>query len=336
MDEPFAALDAITRDVLHDELTRIWAEQGLSVVFVTHNVREAVRLGQRVVLLSLAARAGSSASGGSTCRSRGRIESPGGGAAVRRDHRATCERRSAAMAAMTPAGPPSRAEPAATRRPRDARGRARRARDAVAAPPRPAAGRRGRSVCRRCCRPRRCCSSVWQLAYLAEVKPPTRCRSPADVVRRVWTTMPATAGAWRGDLGPASRRGALGFALSRGHRHAARAWRMWRSRWLRAAIGPIVSGLQSLPSVAWVPAAIIWFGLSDAAIYAVMLLGAVPSIANGLLAGIDQVPPLFAAGRPGARRCRRWAGSGTCCCRPRCPGYLARPASRAGRSPGAR
>ena len=52
MDEPFAALDAITRDVMHDELTRVWKETGNSVVFVTHNVREAVRLGQRVVLLS--------------------------------------------------------------------------------------------------------------------------------------------------------------------------------------------------------------------------------------------------------------------------------------------
>ncbi len=52
MDEPFAALDAITRDVLHGELTRIWKETGLSVLFVTHNVREAVRLAQRVVLLS--------------------------------------------------------------------------------------------------------------------------------------------------------------------------------------------------------------------------------------------------------------------------------------------
>ncbi|MFD7239840.1 ABC transporter ATP-binding protein [Streptomyces syringium] len=52
MDEPFAALDAITRDVLHHELTRIWSETSLSVLFVTHNVREAVRLAQRVVLLS--------------------------------------------------------------------------------------------------------------------------------------------------------------------------------------------------------------------------------------------------------------------------------------------
>ncbi len=52
MDEPFAALDAITRDVMHDELTRVWKATGNSIVFVTHNVREAVRLGQRVVLLS--------------------------------------------------------------------------------------------------------------------------------------------------------------------------------------------------------------------------------------------------------------------------------------------
>ena len=52
MDEPFAALDAITRDVLHDELTRIREEVGATVLFVTHNVREAVRLGDRVILLS--------------------------------------------------------------------------------------------------------------------------------------------------------------------------------------------------------------------------------------------------------------------------------------------
>jgi NitT/TauT family transport system ATP-binding protein len=52
MDEPFAAVDAITRDVLQGELTRIWRATGTSVLFVTHDVREAVRLGQRVVLLS--------------------------------------------------------------------------------------------------------------------------------------------------------------------------------------------------------------------------------------------------------------------------------------------
>ena len=52
MDEPFGALDAMTRDLLHEELERIWGQQGLTVLFVTHNVREAVRLGDRVVVLS--------------------------------------------------------------------------------------------------------------------------------------------------------------------------------------------------------------------------------------------------------------------------------------------
>ncbi|TQM80512.1 NitT/TauT family transport system ATP-binding protein [Saccharothrix saharensis] len=52
MDEPFAALDAITRDVLQAELVRVWRETATAIVFVTHDVREAVRLGQRVVLLS--------------------------------------------------------------------------------------------------------------------------------------------------------------------------------------------------------------------------------------------------------------------------------------------
>ncbi|GGQ12872.1 ABC transporter permease [Streptomyces virginiae] len=66
-----------------------------------------------------------------------------------------------------------------------------------------------------------------------------------------------------------------------------------RVKFVRAAIGPILQGLQSLPSVAWVPPAVLWFGLNDAMMFTVILLGAVPSIANGLVSGIDQVPPLF-------------------------------------------
>ncbi|MDQ1025318.1 NitT/TauT family transport system permease protein [Streptomyces umbrinus] len=66
-----------------------------------------------------------------------------------------------------------------------------------------------------------------------------------------------------------------------------------RVKFVRAAIGPILSGLQSLPSVAWVPPAVLWLGLNDSMMYAVILLGAVPSIANGLVSGVDQVPPLY-------------------------------------------
>lgn len=64
-------------------------------------------------------------------------------------------------------------------------------------------------------------------------------------------------------------------------------------RVVRAAIGPFLSGLQSLPSVAWVPAAVLWFGVQPPALYMVLLLGSVPSIANGLVAGIEQIPPIL-------------------------------------------
>jgi NitT/TauT family transport system permease protein len=127
--------------------------------------------------------------------------------------------------------------------------------------------------------------ALWQLAYSTGLKPSFALPSPLDVL---WTFDQT---AWDA-ISISVSRGALGFLASLAV-GTVLGLSMWRSRWLRAAIGPFVSGLQSLPSVAWVPAAIIWFGLSDAAIYAVVLLGAVPSVANGLLAGFDQVPPLL-------------------------------------------
>jgi len=52
MDEPFAALDALTREQLYGDIQRIWAERAKTIVFVTHNVREAACLGNRVILFS--------------------------------------------------------------------------------------------------------------------------------------------------------------------------------------------------------------------------------------------------------------------------------------------
>jgi NitT/TauT family transport system ATP-binding protein len=52
MDEPFGSLDAMTRDLLHDELERLWTDGGFTVLFVTHDVREAVRMGDRVLVLT--------------------------------------------------------------------------------------------------------------------------------------------------------------------------------------------------------------------------------------------------------------------------------------------
>jgi NitT/TauT family transport system permease protein len=131
---------------------------------------------------------------------------------------------------------------------------------------------------------------MWQLAYVAHFKPPYALPSPADVAAKFWETVQdgrAGEAIWT-----SLSRAAIGFGMSLVI-GTLLGLAMWWSRWLRAAIGPIVSGLQSLPSVAWVPAAIIWFSLSNAAIYTVVLLGAVPSIANGLLGGMKQVPPLF-------------------------------------------
>ncbi|MGQ0615438.1 MAG: ABC transporter permease [Acidimicrobiia bacterium] len=66
-----------------------------------------------------------------------------------------------------------------------------------------------------------------------------------------------------------------------------------RVRVLRSAFGSFITGLQTMPSIAWFPLAILLFQPSEAAIRFVVVLGAAPSIANGLISGADQVPPLL-------------------------------------------
>ncbi|MEV7780600.1 ABC transporter permease [Kitasatospora sp. NPDC088351] len=132
--------------------------------------------------------------------------------------------------------------------------------------------------------------ALWQGAYSLHLTPSYKLPSPADVLGAagdlwtegtlfsiIWTSV------WRGLSGfvVAVVIGTpIGLVVA-------------RVKPVRAALGPVLSGLQSLPSVAWVPAAVIWLGINDSMMYAVILLGAVPSIANGLVSGIDQVPPLF-------------------------------------------
>ncbi|MFF3330969.1 ABC transporter permease [Streptomyces sp. NPDC002888] len=132
---------------------------------------------------------------------------------------------------------------------------------------------------------------VWQLLVsLKIVDDPTKLPSPSDVggeFKDAWLE-----GKLLGYIWTSVSRGLLGFllALAIG---TPLGLLVARVKFVRAAIGPILSGLQSLPSVAWVPPAVIWLGLNNSMMYAVILLGAVPSIANGLVSGIDQVPPLF-------------------------------------------
>jgi NitT/TauT family transport system permease protein len=66
-----------------------------------------------------------------------------------------------------------------------------------------------------------------------------------------------------------------------------------RIRPLRAAVGSMITALQTMPSIAWFPFAIILFGVSTTAILFVIVLGAAPSIANGLITGVDYTPPLL-------------------------------------------
>lgn len=129
---------------------------------------------------------------------------------------------------------------------------------------------------------------VWQLYITVAAPRPDKAPSPTAVLA-------ALGDAWdSGRLQQAVltslERGGLGFliaiAVGTPLGLALAEWKL-----LRRAAGPLISGLTVLPSVAWVPAAIIWFGLTDATAYFVILMGAIPSIVNGLLSGIDQVPP---------------------------------------------
>ncbi|BBC32050.1 Sulfate ABC transporter permease [Streptomyces graminofaciens] len=132
---------------------------------------------------------------------------------------------------------------------------------------------------------------VWQaLISLKIVTDLTKLPSPADVgneFKEAWLEGKLLEYVWT-----SISRGLLGFLLAIAI-GTPLGLLVARVKFVRAAIGPILSGLQSLPSVAWVPPAVLWLGLNNSMMYAVILLGAVPSIANGLVSGIDQVPPLF-------------------------------------------
>ncbi|KEG39247.1 ABC transporter permease [Streptomyces griseorubens] len=133
--------------------------------------------------------------------------------------------------------------------------------------------------------------AVWQSLITFEVvDDPTKLPAPADVwavLEKAWLQ-----GELLGYIWTSVSRGLLGFCLAL-LIATPLGLLLARVKLIRAAIGPVLSGLQSLPSVAWVPPAVIWLGLNNQMMYAVILLGAVPSIANGLLSGVDQVPPLF-------------------------------------------
>jgi sulfonate transport system permease protein len=131
---------------------------------------------------------------------------------------------------------------------------------------------------------------IWQLVVGLGIKPTWVLPGPADV----WATLSEkiTSGAAVEAMWTSLSRGITGYviALIVG---TVLGVAVGQVSLLRKAFRPLLAAMQSLPSVAWVPAAIVWFHLSNATIYAVVLLGAVPSIANGLIGGLDQTPPLL-------------------------------------------
>jgi NitT/TauT family transport system permease protein len=140
---------------------------------------------------------------------------------------------------------------------------------------------------------------IWQLLYWTEWKPHYALPSPDQAVRSIFDNWDVVSTAIRNTLS----RAVYGYALALVIGTTIGAL-VARNKVLRAAIGSMITGLQTMPSVAWFPAALLLFGLNESAIIFVVVMGAAPSIANGLINGIDNISPvLLRAGRIlGARR----------------------------------
>ncbi|MCZ7435554.1 ABC transporter permease [Micromonospora sp. WMMC241] len=137
--------------------------------------------------------------------------------------------------------------------------------------------------------------AIWQAVVLSGWKEPWALPGPAVVFADLGHYLVSSA-LWEG-LATTARRAAVGFAaavavgllLGLG---------VARVKVLRAALGSMITALQTMPSIAWFPLAILLFQLSEQAIFFVVVLGAAPSVANGVIHGVDYVPPLLVrAGR---------------------------------------
>jgi NitT/TauT family transport system permease protein len=121
---------------------------------------------------------------------------------------------------------------------------------------------------------------AWQVVVWTGWKPEYALPGPSAVGQELLRQVSGVQ-LWDG-LATTLRRAAVGYLFS-----------VARSRILRAAIGSMITALQTMPSIAWFPLAILLFELSEKAIFFVVVLGAAPSIANGVIAGVDYVPPLL-------------------------------------------
>jgi NitT/TauT family transport system permease protein len=142
---------------------------------------------------------------------------------------------------------------------------------------------------------------LWQCVVWSGWKPEFVLPAPGPVFERLWDDL--TNGKLPEAIALTMRRAFVGYtvALVLGVVVGALVSRI---RVLRTAVGSMITGLQTMPSIAWFPLALILFGITEQAIYFVVVLGAAPAIANGLITGADNIQPiLLRAGRVlGARR----------------------------------
>jgi len=136
---------------------------------------------------------------------------------------------------------------------------------------------------------------LWQAVVWTNWRPEYVLPGPGEVLARLWADL-QTATLWQA-IAVTLRRGLWGFGLSIIIGVGVGVL-VSRFAIMRAAIGSLITGLQTMPSIAWFPLAILLFKLSEEAITFVVVLGAAPSIANGLIHGIDHIPPVLTrAGR---------------------------------------
>ncbi|MBO2446961.1 ABC transporter permease [Actinomadura barringtoniae] len=131
---------------------------------------------------------------------------------------------------------------------------------------------------------------AWQAVVWSGWKDPWVLPGPKDTLPVLWDQV--TSGSFWSAVRLTMQRAIIGFTVSIAVGVLIGAL-VSQSRILRRAFGSLITGLQTMPSIAWFPLAILLFQLSESAILFVVVLGAAPSIANGLIAGVDYTPPIL-------------------------------------------
>jgi NitT/TauT family transport system permease protein len=147
--------------------------------------------------------------------------------------------------------------------------------------------------------------AIWQIVVWTGWKPIYVLPGPGRVFRELADMLP-TERFWSA-VGTTMRRAVVGFAVAV-VMGTMIGLAVSQSNVLRRGVGSLIAGLQSMPSIVWFPFAILLFGITETAIFFVIILGAAPSIASGLISGVDHIPPVLlrAGSILGARGLTSW------------------------------